>query len=167
MKNEEIRDLLEEINDQLSRGRKLAKATQGRLNAMLAAAKDAIAVDTATKPKSFVVEAWMKTDDGAVKDSVDIVDWLENADNDAVEAVCKEPSPGEATDAIYWFYDRGQGSHWNRNVMKRMAEYLNARGDEGKNAVGFSVRVVDLGGLFDWVQQHRPRLYVDVKDYRE
>lgn len=157
--------LLEEIKDQLSRGKKLAKATQGRLDAELKILADEISVDAAKPPTSFVVKAFMKTDDDAVQGDFDAVDWLALADNADVEAVCQEHGPSDATDALYWWFDGGSGSAWSRRLARNMGMHMNAVNDcpDGRDECGFSVRIVDVDALFEWVKKHRPRLYDDVR----
>lgn len=157
--------LLEEIKDQLSRGKKLAKATQGRLEAEIKILGDEISIDAAKPPATFVVKAFMKTDDDAIQGDFDAVEWLSVADSEAIESVCQEHGPSEATDALFWWHDNGNGSSWSRRLARNMGMHMNAINDcpDGRDECGFSVRIVDVDAMFEWIKKFRPRLYADVR----
>lgn len=159
-----LRGLLEEIKDQLSRGKKLAKATMGRLEAEIKIFSDSADVDNAVAPTSFKIKAFMKTDDEKIEGYFDAVEWLAVADGDAIESLCAEHTPSYTTDALYWWHDGGNGSAWSRKLAKTMGEYMNVvNTGEDKETVGFSVRIIDVDAMFEWIKANRPRTYENVR----
>lgn len=144
----EVSDILEsygKYKSQVNDLRKLAKSLDS---------------EDPVRPKSFVVQALICSDDENISEHVEAVHWLETMTDDDLEFLCQDPGSNETTDGLYWALDGEIGDDPRGfHVAARLGRYLNAINESGtKDTMGFSVRL-DEQHLHDWVKTNRPEAW--------
>lgn len=112
------------------------------------------------RPKSFVVEAVLRSDDDNVSDRVEAADWLSRQDDETLAFLCEDTGANDTTDDLYWELDGEIGDNdWGIHVAARLGRYLTAINESNtRDTVGFSVRL-DEDDLHAWVKKNRPEAW--------